>query len=280
MREHGYESEARYYKRKRETLGNARGATGLVDEARLQVFQGLYLLRTAEARVPKSDLKESPRTKSNLLRLAGDLNAAISTLVVELKASNDPVRNLRFLRAILILTVEAERWDEALRYADELIAAGERDAALFLTRDECAQHAGWPPAQRIAVLRDSVEEYNRWDIETQVRWAELALGEGYFERAADALNRADEIARQDLGIMERERIRGTVKDKGELKRFEGKVTRLMRGDEGYVGVKGLSRDLYFRVGPDLRGQFKVGDTISFGIAWRIRGLRGIDVKKA
>src|SRR5262249_13725940 len=106
MREHGYESEARYYRKKFEVFEN-RDATGeLAEEPRTKLYHGLYLLRTSEGRVPRADQKESPKTKALLLKRAGDIDAALETLISERAAITDPVRKLRLTRAALTLAME------------------------------------------------------------------------------------------------------------------------------------------------------------------------------
>ena len=279
--EHGYESEARYYKRKRQVvLDCSNPSPALADETKFQVYQGLVLIRNAETRVPRAQLKETPKTKAFLTGLVGDLVGALNQLKDQLRTATDPVKKVRLARAAATVANEAQDWACAMAMYDQLLKWGERDAGLYLARDEVIHAAGRTERERALAFRDSAEEFNRFDVETQVRWAELSLYEGFVRRAVDALRRADEVAKQSLNIFERENVRGTVLALGRPKTYTGKVARLIHQGEGFLTLDAGTDDVFFRVGPAERGKLKAGDRVSLSLAWRIRGLRAIDVRLA
>jgi len=162
------------------------------------------------------------------------------------------------------------------RVAAQLLDAGERDAALFLIADDCNRELGKLIKDRVTEFRESAEEYNREDVETQLRWADLALQEGFFDRAETALRRADRAA-HELSFFERDRVRGIVNVGQGPRRFHGRIRRLFRADEGLIGMTD-DREVFFRVNPDMRGKVNVGDGVTFNLGWRIRGFRAVDVR--
>lgn len=277
MEEHGYESEARYYRKKLESLNGGEVPSEIHQEAMAHLFHGLWLLRSAEARVSPEELKETPTTRARILRAAGSLDAAIDALRKALLAAQDSVQRVRVMRSLATLMMEKKNWTEAIEFWRRLLQEGERDAALYLSLDDCGREAGASIAERIDAFRDSVEQFNRWDIETQLRWADLSLLRGYFADAIDALRRADDVAKESVSILERDRIRGMVNDGGTRRRFSGRIRRLLRPDEGYIAVTGHSSEVWFRGsgGGDLP---KIGDRVTFALGWRIRGLRAVDVE--
>jgi tetratricopeptide (TPR) repeat protein len=276
--EHGYESEARYYKKKVLALRSGSVPPDLERAAREQVYHGLYLLRVAEARVPKAELMETPQTRANLLGLAGDLQSAIDQLQHTYAGSGDPVQRIRLLRTIAALQMESGQWADATASWQTLLNDGERNAALYLSLDDCLAALSTPATRRADVFRDSALEYNRWDIETQIKWAELMLMVGRFGEAESALRRASDLSLDSMSVFERDRVRGILREGGARRMFAGRVARLLRQDEGYLSCPTLGRDVWFRASQELRGRLKIGDRVQFALAWRVRGLRALDVR--
>jgi hypothetical protein len=280
FQEHGYESEARYYRKKREALRNDTLPIEITDEARFNVFQGLSLLTAAEHRVPPEAIRESRKTRAYLERLAGDLDRALKTLLAERERCEDAIRKRRITRVAAVLAAEAAQLDTAARLYDWLIAEGDRDAAVYLARDEVLRKNNIDVRDRAFAFQDSAEQFNRWDVETLVRWAELLSRQRKFNEALHALTRADQNAQGSYSIFERERIRGSLDEAGKLVRFEGKVERFFRQREGFISCSQIERPVFFRANHDLAANLTIDASVSFALAWRIRGFRAINVETA
>ncbi len=279
--EHGYEAEARYYHKKRAAIRSGSVPSALEEESRLQVFQGLQLLREGIARVPADLIKLIPETRGTLLASAGNVASAILELQDLIRVEADPVRKLRLLRAYSTLALESERWSEALAGLQSMISLKDRSSWLFLNADWCLTSTGASIKDRMQFFRDSAERFNVRDVETQVRWAEICLIAGYYAEAATALARADGVAKDSISVLERERIRGVIKNEdGRDKRFEGTITRLYRPDEGLLRAGVIGDSIFFRVPPSLNPKLDIGVPVSFSLAWRVRGLRALDVAHA
>jgi cold shock CspA family protein len=280
MQEHGYESEARYYKRKRQiAIDSAHPAPAFADETKSQLFHGLTLLRTAEMRVPRAQLKETPKTKAFVTGLMGDLTGALSQLQGQLSNAKDPVKRMRLARAAASVAAEAQNWTTAISLYEKLLSWGERDAGLYLDRDLALEFAGKTTKERATALKASAEEFNRSDVETQVRWAILSLGEGFIRRAIEALRRADDVARFSMNVLQRDSIYGTVEEDAKPKAYRGRISRMTREGEGFLIPDVASDEVFFRSSPGERGRLKPGDKVTFHLAVRIRGLRAIDVHR-
>jgi cold shock CspA family protein len=128
-------------------------------------------------------------------------------------------------------------------------------------------------------LKASAEEFNRSDVETQVRWAILSLGEGFIRRAIEALRRADDVARFSMNVLQRDSIYGTVEEDAKPKAYRGRISRMTREGEGFLIPDVASDEVFFRSSPGERGRLKPGDKVTFHLAVRIRGLRAIDVHR-
>lgn len=281
--EYGYEPEARYFNTKLRVLRRkevqTHEAKKLQGEAELQAASSLALLRAAETLIPKDQLLELPRTKALLLHSLGDTRRALDITLEEIARSADPVRVSRLKRAAASLAAEANQWPLCVSLYEEMISAGDHDAATYLLLDDALRAQAASLNRRIKWLRESAQSWNRNDIETLVRFAEVLLYSEDWNSAVKTLARADQVAVADLSAFERDHIRTVIKSDGPYgtieRRFEGEVKRLWKPFEGQVELHGKGIDLFFRSAPELSGKLSVGDKVCFFIGLRVRGLRAL-----
>ncbi len=281
LEEYGYDSEARYFRLKVKALGTGGGSSNLEAvrrESNLQALGALALLRVAEETIPGT-LEEIPKTKAYLLNMVGDKAAAQRILEDEIEKSRDPIKTIRLMRAASTLAIESGNWSLASRLCKELIRRGEHDASIYLMLDRAHIALGVDIQDRLRWVRESAQHWNRRDIETLVRFADLLLYADDWTAAIRALETADEVAKGNLSIMQRDRIRGTLKEKdpysGKERRLEGQVLRMSKPYEGFVLLPGLLTGVFFRIPREYKGTLAPGQMVSYVLAWRIRGLRAI-----
>jgi hypothetical protein len=274
----------RYYLRKFETLGQSTKAdrgTDAKQRANEQLLTGLWLIRTAEAVLPRSKLLESPKTKARLLASVGNFDAAIASLDSEVARTQDPVRASQLRRALAAIILATNRHKDAIRVLGELVASGDRLPEVFLMRDDALRAINTPLNEREAMFRDSAEEWNRRDLETLVRWAELRLYRSDWEGATRVLRRADDTARTATSGFAREESRGVLKASvtaTDDRRFTGTVTRLWKSYEGQVSFQGIPDGIYFTTERNF-GAVQVGERVSYSLSWRVRGLRAVRLER-
>lgn len=285
--EYGYEPEARYFNTKLRILrrpGRENDETAkLLEEAELQVASSLSLLRSAEALIPKDQLLESPKTKALLLHSLGDTQQALDIIIEEIKRSADPVRVSRLKRAAASLAAESDQLPLCVSLYEELIATGEHDAATYLLLDNALREQAASLNRRIRWLRESAQSWNRNDIETLMRFAEVLLYDEDWSSAVKMLSRADQLAAGDLSAFQRDHVRSVIKSDGLYgtidRRFEGRIARLWKPFEGQIELHGKGIGLFFRSTPDLSGKLAVGDKVVFAVGLRIRGLRALGMDR-
>jgi tetratricopeptide (TPR) repeat protein len=287
--EYGYESEARYLRKRHDALNvlNVGGMSPTVHDLVREATRGLYvaleLLREAAARVPEHEQKESGPTRAIVLAKIGNVKDALLIVESELTSIKaDPIRRIGVLRVAATLAAEAKMWEECRGYLTRAISEGEHGAATYLLLDEALEHLGLSD-ERIRYLRQSAEEWNTEDVDTLVRWAGICLEARDWDRAVRSLRIADDVGRrQRMSHFERERVCGRIRTKGlgqsALVRFVGVVERLFRGFDGQVKVEGAGISIYFRVEDDISGSLEIGTRLSFGVAWRVAGIRAIGVR--
>lgn len=281
--EHGYESEARYYLRKHGAVArmSGKGAAGVKERAAEQVIGGLWLLETAEALLPRSRLIEAPKTKAHLLATVGDHDRALERLKSEIRSAQDPLRIVQLRRALATIAIVGKRYDEAIDVLGQLIDSGDHLAENFILLDDAMRATLAPLSDREARFRESAEDWNRLDVETLVRWAEIRLYRSDWEGAIRTLRRADDAARMTLSGFAREESRGVLCSSitsTEPRRFTGTVVRLWKPYEGLVSFRGLSDGIYFTTDRGFGGT-QIGEEITYCLAWRLRGLRAVRLSR-
>lgn len=279
-KEYGYEAEARYLRMKQEILASGRNhwpasKVILEEEARLGLSRSLRLLAEAKTRVRWNDLVESPKTRAIVLSQIGRFEEAWAEINNVLSRTADLVRRSKVLEVALGLAVSCSEWILAEQTASELIDGGSRSPFVFLAQDDALKHEG-RNGDRLERLRESAEEWNREDIETQLRWTGLCLEANDWTAAKQALIRAQRSAqRLGLTIFEQNRKRDVLKDKGgQPKQLVGSIERLFRPYEGLVRMSADwagAEDVYFR--SDSNAEFEIGTEVTFELSWSIRGLR-------
>jgi tetratricopeptide (TPR) repeat protein len=290
--EYGYESEARYLRKRADVLSKLHTvnaspeARELVKEARRGLYSALDLLRQAERHVPYENQKEVGETKTRVLACVGDLGDALKVLEGELGAAKgDPVRRIKLLSLGATLAAEMGRWSDCTAYCKSAIESGHHTAWIYSVLDEALRQDGIRD-ERKRFLRESAETWNKEDLQTLLTWAGFCIEEGEWERAQDAIRSTDEISRrQGLSHFEREKIKGRLKKRlpdgrEEGARFSGVVERLTRSYEGRVRIDGVRPGvtLHFRVGDDTASRIAIGTRVSFEVAWRMTGLSAMDLR--
>jgi len=291
--EYGYESEARYLRKRNDVLKglNTAKATGevreLVKESRRGLYAALDLLRQVEMHVPAERRRESGETKSIVLAAVGDLDHAIQVIGAEIDAANgDPIRRIRLLTLGAALAAEARRWSECIAYCKDAIASGHHAAAIYATLDGALEQGGGSREERKRYLRESAETWNKENLHALVAWARFCLEDREWERAQTAVRAADEISRREgISHFEREKVRGRLMarlpdGRREVTRLTGSVDRLIRAFEGKVRIDGVPDNvsLYFRVGDETASRIKIGSRVSFSVVLRLIGLSAGDLR--
>jgi len=152
---------------------------------------------------------------------------------------------------------------------------------LYLLLDDAMRGLTCTVQVRVTWLRESAELWNRKHIETLVRFSELSLYASDWRKAIQSLRRADEEALVNgVSTFYREEMRGKLLEGSpygsSVRVFSGTIVRLVKPTEGFIAFEGVQ--LFFRVGPGTERRLQVGDDVSFSLAWRIRGLRAIQVR--
>lgn len=284
--EYGYEPEARYFNKKLRLLRQKQETNEirrLREESELQAASSLALLRSAETLIPKEQLLELPRTKALLLHSLGNTEKALEVVIEEIERSADPIRILKLKRAAASLAAESNQWPLCVSLYEEMISSGEHDAATYLLLDDALRAQSASLNRRIRWLRESAQSWNRNDIETLMRYAEILIYEGDWNGAVKVLSRADQLAKDKISAFEKDRKRSVIMSEGPYgtteRRFIGEIIRLWKPYEGQVELPGKGIGIFFRSTPDLTGKLAVGNKVTFVVALRIRGLRalGIDI---
>lgn len=284
--EYGYEAEARYLRRKFETLTRVRIAsrvpTEWLEDARTGLARGLRLLSEAEVRVRKDGLHESMTTKARLLSSIGEFESACALLSSAIGRATDSVHRDQLRELLAGLAAASERWEVAREQATCLIDAGVRSAYVFLILDDALRKLKVDD-ERARRARESAEEWNREDVETLMRWATICVQREDYRSARRTLDRALRSAqRQGYSTAEQLRRRGLLMDGAKPARRTGRVERLFKPFEGLIRIEGTSDDgdIYFRVADDHKNRLMHGDIVEFGVSCRIRGLKAEDVRLA
>lgn len=284
--EYGYDSEARYFNRKARIFKDA-DKSGLADlkrEAGLQALSALSLIKSAEELIPQEKLVEIPKTKAFLFQAIGSVDQAQKVLSDEIEKSKDPVRTMRLMRSAATLAAEGGDWKQVIALSKDLIRRGERDASMYLLLDRALAARETDVRERLRWIRESVQQWNRGDVETLARFAELSLYVDDWQSAIEALEKADEIAKERTAILNREKIRDVLREPTPYstirRRFSGQILRLMKPFEGLVSLPVGLTGIFFRTGQDVSHKISVGTRVSYSIALRIRGLRAVDLQIA
>lgn len=282
--EYGYESEARYLRRKQEIFSDSRNLGRVPPELEAQgataIARGLRLVHEAEIRVPPGSLIETRHTKARLLAQVGDFDAAWSLLQEMISDARDSVARNELRELAATIAAMHQRWDDVRQEASCLVENGVRSPYVYLLLDDALAALGHD-AERQTRMRESAEEWNREDLETLVRWGGICAQGANWERAATVLHRAERAAqRLGLSTTEQFRRRGAVRSSdGTVARFVGEIARLFRPYEGLIQPAGTSASVgvYFRDGEDSSRAREIGDRVEFSVTWRIRGLRAEDL---
>jgi hypothetical protein len=280
--EHGYESEVRYYVRKQGvllSLSTDKVAAPL-KRASDQLFTGLWLTKRAEANVTASRLTVLPETKARLLSAIGEFKQALQLLQEQLRDAKDPVRVVQIQRGLVATYLQCDMHEDAVRTITSLVDGGEHDASLFLMRDDALCSLRRALAEREALLRPSAEEWNRREVQTLLRWAEICLYKSDWNEASRVLRRADDAAQIRMSTFQRDEVKGFLKSDpygANARRLEGVVSRMAHSSEGIVTFSGCSRGIQFFLDRD-RGKIHIGDHVTFGVVWRLRGLRAVGLE--
>lgn len=287
--EYGYESEARYYRKKAELFRQVdekstdSPSASLASESKIQLYSALSLLKAAHERVPQEKLIETPKTRAFILSQIGEIGEARKLIDEQIAAAADPLRKKRLQKTAATLAAEAEDWKLVVKHCSELMARGEHEAFLYLLLDDAHDALRASVEERIRWLRESAEEWNRQDLETQLRWAMLCMYRGDWLRANDVMKRADDLAnRHGLSFFAREDFRGIVRKSiyhADVREFTGVVERLWKANEGEIASPELKLRFFFRVSRGEASEMALGTTVSFNLRWRIRGFRAVNVKK-
>ena len=281
--EYGYVSEARYYNKKFRILRDAKNIPELTDsqrESKYQLYTALTLIQSAESRIPKERRKELFSTKATLLGSMGNISAAFQGIEKGIENAVDPVARSRLRRAAATLAAELKEWDRCHGYCTQLIEDGEHDASLYLMNDQALASLFASPDKRWSCLRESIEIWNRNDVQTLLRAAILMLYRGDWSGALLALQRADKSAQLcEMTIYSRDELIEILKADGPYSALpltvEGQVLRMWRPYEGLVSSPWLTSGIWFRLTRDEEGNIGVADSVSYQVGVRIRGLRAI-----
>lgn len=284
--EYGYESEARYLRRKAELFSEPRNRNRMPQELAADgttaLARGLRLLHEAETRVHRDSLVETPMTKAKLLSQIGDFDDAWTLLQQSIAAAEDSVSQNRMRELAASLAATHQRWRQVQQETRTLIESGVRSPYVYLMLDDALTALGLPHERR-RWAAESANEWNQDDVEVLLRWAGILAEAQDWQAAERVLERAQRAAqRLGLSIAAQLRKRGIARSSnGQVLRVRGHVSRLFRPYEGIIQPVGSARGvgIYFRNPEQASPPIEIGDEVEFSISWRLRGLRADDLQR-
>jgi tetratricopeptide (TPR) repeat protein len=284
--EYGYESEARYLKRKAELFTEPRNRNrvpqNLDVDGTTALARGLRLLHEAELRVHHELLVETPLTKARLLSQMGEFDKAWTLLQQLIAEAEDSVNKNKIRELAASLAATHKRWKEVREETTALIESGVRSPYVYLILDDALAALSLQQERR-RWAAESANEWNREDVEALLRWAGILTEAQDWQAAAQVLERAQRAAqRLGLSTLAQLQRRGTARSStGRVLRVAGYISRLFRPYEGLIQPLGsvYKEGIFFHNPEQPSHPLEIGDEFEFSVSWRIRGLRADDLQR-